>query len=65
MKSNSHRAGVAAFALAIALSSGPVALAAPGDHQEDVRAKIVRIVKNLQKFFGVTALEEYPAPPKP
>lgn len=65
MKSNSHRAGVAALALAIALSAAPVALAAPGDHPEDIRAKIIRIVKKLQKLAGVTIHEDLPEPPRP
>jgi hypothetical protein len=65
MKTNSRRAGVAALALVIALSAGPAALAAPGDRPEDVRAKIVRLLKNLQKSLGVTILDDLPSPPKP
>jgi hypothetical protein len=53
-----------ALAALLALSVTPVASAAPRE-RVGVPERIVKIIKNLQKFFGVTTQENLPLPPRP
>lgn len=58
----------AAFVVAVALSV-PVALVSVAgprhDRGPDLPAKIVKIVKHLQKLFGISTNETLPQPPRP
>jgi hypothetical protein len=67
MKTGFRRMSVAALTLVVCLSLSPVAAAAvTRDHDDDLREKIVRILKKAQKFFGsITSLEDAIQPPRP
>ncbi|HYI08238.1 MAG TPA: hypothetical protein VEK57_04125 [Thermoanaerobaculia bacterium] len=67
MKTGYRRVSVAALTLVVCLSLAPVATAAVSrDHDDDLRAKIVRMLKKAQKFFGsITSLEDNITPPRP
>lgn len=54
------------LAAVITLSSGPAAVAASrADRGRDGSAPIVRILKQLQKFFGIGTQDSLPLPPRP
>jgi hypothetical protein len=64
MKFYSHR--VAVIALAAALSLPSVAAAAPRFHEDrDFSDRIVRVIRTIQKFFGVTSNVDGATPPLP
>lgn len=65
MKSFSRRA--AAVVLIAALSLPSVALASPLYERDRGRDPnpIIRIIKKIQKIFGVTSNDDVPVPPKP
>ena len=57
---------VAAVVLAAVLSIqvAPIAVAAPRD-RDDFSAKIIRIIQKLQRFVGISTLDETLNPPRP
>jgi hypothetical protein len=66
MKVYSRRAAATLLAATLSLSS--LSLAAASQEREIGRDKgdrVIRIVKKLQKFFGITTHEDLPTPPKP
>ncbi len=66
MKRYSGSIAACVLAAFITLSSGPVAVAAPrSDRGRDRSAPIVRILKQLQKFFGIGTQDTLPIPPRP
>ncbi|HYK04501.1 MAG TPA: hypothetical protein VE974_22305 [Thermoanaerobaculia bacterium] len=66
MKVNTRRVGVAALTLVVCLSISPVASAVqPGDAFVGIREKIVRILKKLKTFGGLTSFEDTIGPPRP
>jgi hypothetical protein len=67
MKTGYRRVSVAALTLVVCLSLSPVAAAAVSrDHNDDLRTKIVRMLKKAQKFFGsITSQEDAITPPRP
>lgn len=58
---------VVGFCLFVVLGTAPVTFAGVRDRDRDGQfpAKIVRVLKNLQKFFGISPNETYPVPPRP
>lgn len=64
MRFYSRRA--AAIVLAVALSLPSVAIASPfeREHPRD-RRDIVRIIKKIQKLFGISTNDDLPLPPPP
>lgn len=55
-----------ALALVLCLFLSPLSSAAPRrDHDDDLREKIVRILKKAQKFFGGLTSDEDILPPRP
>ncbi len=67
MKSFSRRVAAAfVFTVVLSLTAGPTAAAGPRDDRgQDLPAKIVKIVKHLQKFFGISTNDTLPQPPRP
>ncbi len=65
MKSKKFRVSAAALALAICVSISPIATAAPADREMDVRERIVRVIKKVQRLLGIGTCEETPLPPRP
>ena len=63
---NSRTRRAAAVALAVVLFLPPVALAASQGRDSDRDAgAIVRIIKKIQKVFGVAPNDDIPTPPVP
>jgi hypothetical protein len=65
MKSKSYRLSAAALALVICVSIAPAGYAAKQSKDFDVREKVVRFLKKLQVFIGVSSLDDLPQPPRP
>jgi hypothetical protein len=65
MKSKSYRLSAAALALVICVSIAPASYAGKQTKDFEVREKVVKFLKKLQSFFGVTSLDDFPQPPKP
>lgn len=63
MKFVSRRVAAAVLAAVLLLPVAPVALGNPRDGV-DASEKIVRIIKKLQKLFGITVQSD-PLPPRP
>ena len=64
MKFLSRRVVALALCAVISLQVVPVVNAAPRD-RDGVPARIVHLIKKLQKLFGIVAHDEQPNPPKP
>jgi hypothetical protein len=67
MKVLCHRCAAVVLATALSLPFSPSAWAAPPDHRDGgtpVRA-VIRVIKKIQKVFGIHILEDLPTPPKP
>lgn len=63
---NSRTRRTAAVALAVALSLSTVVAAAPGNRDEQrERSPFVRVIKKIQKFFGIAVHDDLPLPPFP
>ena len=57
---------VAAGVLVLFVSlSGPALYAGPRDGEVRVPPAIAKILKQLQKFFGISTNEDVPIPPRP
>lgn len=65
MKLHSRSAAAVVVAVALSLQVAPVAAAVPRDTRDDFPTRIVRIIKSLQRFIGVTPNEDIPIPPRP
>jgi hypothetical protein len=66
MKVNTRRVGVAALALVVCLAVSPVAFAVqPHDAAVGIRERIIRIIKKLKTFGGLTSFEDTIGPPRP
>jgi hypothetical protein len=58
----------AAVVLAASLAIAPIAIASPqgrGGRDRDFGEKVVRIIKQIQKLFGVSSNDDLPLPPPP
>ena len=65
MKSKSNRLSAAALALVICVSIAPASYAGKQTKDFEVREKVVQVLKKLQRFFGVSSLDDFPLPPRP
>ncbi len=66
MNVNTRRVGVAALALVVCLSISPVAAAVqPNQGFVGIREKVIRIIKKLKTFGGLTSFEDTIGPPRP
>jgi hypothetical protein len=64
MKTVSHRG--AALLLAVTLAFSPLALAGTrSERRRDLPDPIIRIVKKIQKIFGITTNDDGMIPPRP
>lgn len=62
----SFRAVAAAISLVVCLSTAPGAVASEKQFREpSPRERVVRVIRSIQKFFGVQLNEDFPQPPKP
>jgi hypothetical protein len=66
MKSRSRFTSITAAALALLILAAPLS-AYPRDHGDRDRDKtpIIRFIKKITKFFGISPNEDFPSPPKP
>ena len=66
MKSRFNRSSITALALTVFILSAPLsALPRDGGDRDRNQPPIVRIIKQIARFFGIHTLEELPTPPKP
>jgi hypothetical protein len=65
MKAHRTRTAALLLAVALALPIAPLTASPRGKRDRDVTDPVVRIIKNIRKFFGITALDDLPSPPKP
>lgn len=65
MKSKSYRLSAAALTLVICVSIAPASYAGKQNKEFEVREKVVQLLKKVQRFFGITSLNDFPVPPRP
>jgi hypothetical protein len=66
MKSRSRFSSITAAALAFAILAAPLsALPRHRDDRDREYPQIVRIIKKISKYFGISSNEDLPGPPKP
>lgn len=63
MKSRVRRAAAVVLAVVLCLELSPAVYARPYDGGQE--PPLTRIIKKLQKFFGVSTHDDLPVPPRP
>jgi hypothetical protein len=67
MNRKNRRWGAAALTLVFCLAGAPLAYgkAFREGADPDPGERIVRVVKKIKKFFGISTLDDFPEPPRP
>lgn len=67
MNRNHRRWGAAALILVFCLAGAPLASAKPfrEGSDPDPGERVVRVIKKVKKFFGISTLDDFPEPPRP
>ena len=65
MNSRSRSVATVVLAAVLTVQIAPTAIGSPRDDRDGIVAKIGKVVKTVQRFFGLTPLDTEPTPPRP